>query len=146
MRSKIKNAWKYIGCSAHKAPSLSNVVMRSAAGTKVGAPSVITCVTKVMMDCLVAPSFLDGKGSWSTAGTSAMATNSKPVTRRMNENDGEKAIINMVICRRLFMDFLHNENRCAAFRYHKRCHVARRCGNFRSRSHGREMNRRASRV
>ena len=31
--------WKYIGCSAQSVPSLSNVAMRSASGTKSGEPS-----------------------------------------------------------------------------------------------------------
>ena len=39
MRSNTKNAWKYIGCSHQRVPSLSNVAMRSAAGTKSGPPS-----------------------------------------------------------------------------------------------------------
>ena len=33
IRSKMKNAWKYIGCSAQSVPSLSNTAMRSAGGT-----------------------------------------------------------------------------------------------------------------
>ena len=33
MRSKTKNAWKYIGCSDHSVPSLSKTAMRSAGGT-----------------------------------------------------------------------------------------------------------------
>ena len=35
-RSSAKRSWKYIGCSAQSVPSLSNVAMRSAAGTNLG--------------------------------------------------------------------------------------------------------------
>ena len=35
MRSKVKACGKYIGCSAHRVPSLSKVAMRSGTGTKV---------------------------------------------------------------------------------------------------------------
>ncbi len=33
IRSKMKNAWKYIGCSDQSVPSLSNTAMRSAGAT-----------------------------------------------------------------------------------------------------------------
>ena len=40
-----KSSWKYIGCSAHSVPSLSNVAMRSGAGTKSAEPSFVTLST-----------------------------------------------------------------------------------------------------
>src|SRR5678810_790633 len=55
---------KYIGCSAQSVPSLSNTAMRSAGGTKSGAPSLVTVTTKATMDCLAGPSFQEGSGSW----------------------------------------------------------------------------------
>ena len=62
-RSSAKRSWKYIGCSAQSVPSLSNVAMRSAGGTKSGEPSFVTFATNAMMDCLVFPSFHEGRGS-----------------------------------------------------------------------------------
>ena len=38
IRSKMKNAWKYIGCSDQRQPSLSKVAMRSAGGDEVRRP------------------------------------------------------------------------------------------------------------
>jgi PAS domain S-box-containing protein len=63
MRSIAKKNWKYIGCSAQRQPSLSNVAMRSASGTKSDEPSFDTFSTKVMIDCLGAVSFHEGRGS-----------------------------------------------------------------------------------
>ena len=62
-RSKAKSAWKYIGCSAQSVPSLSNMAMRSASGTKSGEPAFVTFATKATMDCLAVPSFHEGSGS-----------------------------------------------------------------------------------
>ena len=61
MRSKTKNAWKYIGCSDQSVPSLSKVAMRSGIGTKSGEPGFVTLSTKAMMACFGAVSFQDGK-------------------------------------------------------------------------------------
>ena len=49
MRSRMKIAWKYIGCSAQSVPSLSNTAMRSTGGTKSGDPSFVTFSTKAIM-------------------------------------------------------------------------------------------------
>ena len=62
-RSRPKWSWKYSGCSAQSVPSLSNVAMRSAAGTNSGEPSFVTFATKSTMDCFVLPSFHEGSGS-----------------------------------------------------------------------------------
>ena len=45
-RSSAKASWVYIGCSTHRVPSLSNVAMRSAGGTKSGPPCRVTRATK----------------------------------------------------------------------------------------------------
>src|SRR4030095_8365861 len=58
-----KISWKYKGCSAQRVPSLSNVAMRSAGGTKSGEPFLVTLDTKSSMDCLVLPSLHDGSRS-----------------------------------------------------------------------------------
>ena len=50
-------------CAFHSVPSLSNVAMRCGTGTKSGEPSRATAVTKLMIDCLAAPSFQEGRGS-----------------------------------------------------------------------------------
>jgi hypothetical protein len=55
--------WKYNGFSDHSVPSLSNVAIRSAGGTKSGEPGVVTFFTKVMIDSFALPSFQDGRGS-----------------------------------------------------------------------------------
>jgi hypothetical protein len=62
-RSRAKISWKYIGCSAHRVPSLSKVAMRSAAGTNVGVPCVIVACTNATIACFAVPSFQDGSGS-----------------------------------------------------------------------------------
>ena len=46
---------------AQSVPSLSNVAMRSATGTKSGEPAFVTLATKSTMACLAAPSFQEGK-------------------------------------------------------------------------------------
>jgi hypothetical protein len=61
-RSSAKASWTGIGSSTHKVPSLSNIAMRSAGGTKSGEPSRVTAVTKFRIDCFVAPSFHEGSG------------------------------------------------------------------------------------
>ena len=53
----------YSGFSSHSVPSLSNVAMRSAGGTKSGPPAVVTFVTKSRMALLAAPSFQEVSGS-----------------------------------------------------------------------------------
>src|SRR5262245_24883621 len=58
-----KASWTYIGCSVQSVPSLSKVAMRSAAGTKSGAPSFVTRVTKSSRAFFAGPSFQDGSGS-----------------------------------------------------------------------------------
>jgi hypothetical protein len=45
-------------------PSLSNVAMRSAGGTKSGEPGRVTFSTKATMEAFVTPSFHDGRGSF----------------------------------------------------------------------------------
>ncbi len=62
-RSRPKLSWKYSGCSAQRVPSLSNVAMRSAAGTNSGDPCFVTFATKSTMDCFVVPSFQERSGS-----------------------------------------------------------------------------------
>ena len=52
MRSKAKIIWKYIGCSHHSVPSLSNVAIRSCGGTKSGPPSFVTFSTNATIACL----------------------------------------------------------------------------------------------
>ncbi len=52
-----------MGCSAQSVPSLSNVAMRSASGTKSGEPFVVTRSTKARTAFLVAVSFHEGSGS-----------------------------------------------------------------------------------
>src|SRR5580692_727583 len=66
-RSRAKASWVYIGCSTHKVPSLSNVAMRSAGGTKSGPPCRVTRATKPVIACLLGPSFHDGSGSLDAA-------------------------------------------------------------------------------
>src|ERR1700709_2733060 len=56
-------SWKYMGCSAHNVPSLSNVAMRSAGGTKSTEPCLVTRSTKSKIAFLGAVSFQDGRGS-----------------------------------------------------------------------------------
>ena len=55
--------WKYIGCSHQSVPSLSNMAMRSAIGTKSGEPGLVTFATNSTMDRLAGPSFHEGSGS-----------------------------------------------------------------------------------
>ena len=62
-RSSAKSSWKYIGCSAHSVPSLSNVAMRSAGGTKSGEPGFVTLSTKATMAFFGAVSFQEGSRS-----------------------------------------------------------------------------------
>src|SRR6202050_1862764 len=62
-RSRTKASWVYIGCSTHNVPSLSNVAMRSAGGTKSGPPCWMTRATKPVIACLLGPSFHDGSES-----------------------------------------------------------------------------------
>src|ERR1700730_11385988 len=62
-RSIAKTSWVYIGCSTHKVPSLSNVAMRSAGGTKSGPPCWVMRATKPVIARLLAPSFHDGSAS-----------------------------------------------------------------------------------
>ena len=63
-RSSAKRNWKYIGCSHQSVPSLSNVAMRSATGTKSGEPSLVTFSTKATIAFFGAVSFQEGSGSW----------------------------------------------------------------------------------
>src|SRR5262245_31948931 len=62
-RSRAKASWKYIGCSDQRVPSLSKTAMRSAAGTKVGAPAFVTSATNFRIACFDGPSFQEGSGS-----------------------------------------------------------------------------------
>src|SRR4029077_10385048 len=52
-----------MGCSAQRVPSLSNVAMRSATGTKSGEPDLVVFVTNSTMDFFAGPSFQEGNGS-----------------------------------------------------------------------------------
>ena len=52
-----------MGCSTHSVPSLSNVAMRSAGGTKSGPPSRVMRATKSIIARLAGPSCHDGNGS-----------------------------------------------------------------------------------
>ena len=71
-RGRARRAiWKYIGCSAQSVPSLSNVAMRSAGGTKSGEPSFVTFATKSTMAFFGLPSFHDGSGSACASGCAA---------------------------------------------------------------------------
>ena len=63
MRSTVNSTSTYIGCSVHSVPSLSNVAMRSAGGTKPGLPGCVVSVTNRTIAALVAPAFHDGSGS-----------------------------------------------------------------------------------
>jgi hypothetical protein len=74
-RSTAKKAWEYIGCSAQSVPSLSNVAMRSAAGTKFAEPSFVTFSTNWRIACLAVVSFQDGNGSDAHAGARRAAAN-----------------------------------------------------------------------
>ena len=84
-RSRAKTTWKYIGCSAQSVPSLSNVAMRSATGTKSGEPSFVTFATNSTMDFLAAPSFQDRSGS---AAWAMVAGN----RHRPDEGDGHEML------------------------------------------------------
>src|SRR5262245_57164959 len=68
IRSRAKASWKYIGCSAHRVPSLSKTAMRSAGATKSAPPCVVVRPTKTMRAFLASPSFHDGSGSASASG------------------------------------------------------------------------------
>ena len=66
MRSIAKTNCVYMGCSAHRVPSLSKVAMRSGAGTKSGLPCVVVRLTKSVMAFFAEPLFHEGNGSWTT--------------------------------------------------------------------------------
>jgi hypothetical protein len=59
----MNKTWKYMGCSAQRQPSLSNVAMRYGTGTKSGEPGFVTFSTNWMIACLDAVSFYEGSGS-----------------------------------------------------------------------------------
>jgi hypothetical protein len=63
IRSRVNNTSTYTGCSHHSVPSLSNVAIRSLAGTKSGLPGLVVSWTSLMIAALVAPSFHEGSGS-----------------------------------------------------------------------------------
>jgi len=73
----------YIGCSTQRVPSLSNVAILSASGTKSGEPRFVTRSTNVTIAFFDAVSFHDGSGSPATSakaaagGTATLAAQSK---------------------------------------------------------------------
>jgi hypothetical protein len=70
-----------MGCSLHNVPSLSNVAIRSAGGTKSGPPFLVTFFTNCIMVDLLAPLFQDGNGSADLA--TATVANDKNTNNEM---------------------------------------------------------------
>lgn len=66
-RSSANSIWKYMGCSLHSVPSLSNTAMRSSAATKSGPPERVTARTNSTMAVRDGPSFQDGSSSTDAA-------------------------------------------------------------------------------
>ena len=64
-------SWTGSGFSHHSVPSLSNVAIRSATGTKSGPPAVVTRSTKSRIAARAGVSFQDASGSSGTAGSYA---------------------------------------------------------------------------
>ena len=64
----MKASWKYMGCSGHKVPSLSNTAMRCAGGTNVGVPGVVTSVTNWTIARFAGPSFQEASGVCANVG------------------------------------------------------------------------------
>jgi len=67
--------------SAYSVPSLSKTAMRSAGGTKLGEPAMVTSATKAVMECFALPSFHDGSGSRVWAVAKPPKTRAKPRAR-----------------------------------------------------------------
>jgi hypothetical protein len=78
IRSIANMIWKYIGCSAHSVPSLSNVAMRASTGTKSAPPGVVTRGTKSVIDFFTGPSFQEGRGSAGCAHAAPVVQPDKP--------------------------------------------------------------------
>ncbi len=62
-RSSENCSSKYMGCSLHSVPSLSNTAMRSSGATKSGLPGVATACTNSTMALREGPSFQDGSAA-----------------------------------------------------------------------------------
>ncbi len=77
-RSMAKKAWKYIGCSAHSVPSLSNTAMRSGSGTKSGEPAFVTRSTKATTAFFGAASFHEGSESTAAPGKALLPVWAQP--------------------------------------------------------------------
>src|SRR4029079_1471857 len=80
--SSMNRNWKYSGCSAHRAPSLSNAAMRSAVATKFLPFGSVTACTNATMPDFAAPSFHDGNGACAHAPAAQAIASANVVSAR----------------------------------------------------------------
>ncbi|MNC74674.1 hypothetical protein D3C75_1260700 [compost metagenome] len=76
--SRANSTWKYIGCSLHRVPSLSNTAMRSSTARKSLLPSLVTVCTNSVMAVFAGPSFQDARGSAACANIGSIRASVRP--------------------------------------------------------------------